>query len=450
MKILFRLLLLIAPMVLMSVLKTDAQANEREVIVMEVSRDGALTFYAVNSNGAIREIGSLPDEFHLPNEQILTSGSWSIEQVDELALAPNHEYVAFSARQHTGNESVYRLFVYRLSGEEVWSALIDDYVQISWSPTSLGFGFSPANSATGANDEGIAYFRLGSQSVTLLKHLSENEFAYRFRSIEDETFIYSLYAYSLEMLTLDGESTSLFNREEIQLEGVLDSLCDREWSRSEQMIFLSIGCTSAPESIILEVVYGISVDGTLSLLLEPPPEFEDEGLHVGAYRIENIEIVDGTAYIVTWQYRQNFNQEDNLEETSQWDVLKFQNGSLTPIFSSLLEQPTPIKSPVISPNGRYITFGLNTGSSENMISKLMIFDLVNGSFVREIETSGGFGWRMKWLNNYTFLYVNAHSRSQCQCTDASLGNLSLLVDLSQYAVTDIGAEFEHPIWLFEE
>ena len=200
-----KLLLLLTAVFLVSAAPATAQSKERQAITMAAPDQAALTFYALDTGGDVTQLGSLPAEFRIANVQSLIGPEhdWYIWQPDDLALSPDQQYVAFSAQR----DNEHQLFIYRLSGEEVWSAATDGELEIRWSPDSQGFSL--------ASDQSMAYFQLASQRLTELRPLADREYARYFRCLDNQTFTYTFVSQAgvtLETLSLDDAQTRLVGR----------------------------------------------------------------------------------------------------------------------------------------------------------------------------------------------------------------------------------------------
>lgn len=415
-----------------------AQEDDAQVVIMQVEADQPITFVGVDAQGNISDLGALPPEFYLafsPN----TGSTWLISSPGNIVLSPDQRYIALSAEQRFETT----LFIYQITGEQVWSAPVNNPVSASWSPDSHGFVFWQSADEEDDSEEGLFYVNVDSPALTLLSTPAEVAYAQRFVWLDNETITFSAYLVgsgyeNLLSITLDGQTTILFRTNDWLPTEFVDTICEREWSDNNQVIYFSVGCVLY-EATVLQQAYATTLDGDVSLLLTPPDAMRQPVLQAN-FLIRGIETHGNSTYFVIVENLRTLNEID-VTETFSWRILRLRNGEWTEIYQESPDNSIDIESPTISPDGHYLTVGrYDFRSSDGVVSTLVVIDLETGRIIREIDGAGRYGWTVIWLNHYTFVYTTL------LLTES--GRRTLLVDLSRFGEQDLSDQLGEFIWLF--
>ncbi|MEP6984693.1 MAG: hypothetical protein ABI970_03790, partial [Chloroflexota bacterium] len=408
-----------------------------------------ITFQSVNNTGEITLLGHLPLKFSL-NNQTTANAEWTIWFADDIILSPDQKYVAFQALSKSGNG----LFVYTVTGDEIWSTENSRPVEIHWSPNSRGFLFAQTDLYKPTDHAAINYFEVQSKRVIPIKPILESQFIRSFQWLDNDHLIFEMLANNqttLEVLTLDAQTTGLFNTSVLP-DNIFSSICEREWAKQVQLIYFTVGCVGGPEDVILQSLYKVDLEAHSSLVLSPSADFQNSDLFQALFLITGVEATNDNTYFLTQKFIVKYNDSGDLTSDSTpditWHVLRIKNNRVTDIYTSTVDLTTGFLYSKISPDGRYLALSTYEQHGENITSKLLVVDLKTGKLIRDIDVAGRFYGIIKWLSNDTFLFTSADGSHDCNC-DPTFPNVEvLLVDLSKSSIQDLTNKLPATNWLF--
>ncbi|MBA3870500.1 MAG: hypothetical protein H0X30_15260 [Anaerolineae bacterium] len=445
------LLLLLLVFLISSLLLSpvSAQNNSIKAVVLQSVDYEPITFQSVDSASVITLLGHLPLKFHL-NNQLSEKDEWLIWYADDIIISPDQKYVAFPASSNSGNW----LFVYTVTGDEIWSSENSLPVEIHWSPDSRGFLFAQTNLTKPTDHAAINYFEVQSKRVIPITPTLESQFIRSFQWLDNDHLIFEMLANNqttLEVLTLDGQTTGLFNTSVLP-DNIFSSICEREWAKQVQLIYFTVGCVGGPEDVILQSLYKVDLEAHSSLVLSPSADFQNSDLFQALFLITGIETDNGNTYFLNQDY---IVTNDDLGDSNrdslpdiQWHILRLNQNHITEVYTSTVSLATGFLYSKISPDGRYLALSTYEQHNEIITSKLLVVDLKTGKLIRDIDVAGRFYGIIKWLSNDTFLFTSADGSYDCNC-DPTFPNVEvLLVDLSKSSIQDLTNKLPATNWLF--
>ncbi len=425
-----------------------AQDNPSKAVIVQALPYKPLMFKSINHIGEITTLGHLPIKFQI-NDQVTEKIEWIIWYADEIMLSPDQKYVAFSAIKN----AEYRLFVYRVNGDEVFTIPNEKEVEIRWSPDSRGFVIAQTNLYNPSDHAFIGYFEVASKRIIPITPSLKSQFIRSFQWLDNEHLIFEMLdnnETTLEVLTLDGHTTALFNTDALP-DQIYNSVCEREWSKQEQVIYFSVGCVGGAESVVLQRLYNVDLQGHEYLVISPSPDYLKDNIYQALFSLDHIENYDENTYLLQQEYLYRFEVDGAIAASDvTWQILRVSQNRVTSIYKSTVDLTTGFTYTKLSPDGKY--FALATyqrdSNGDSIRSKIQVVNLQTGTLVRNIDVPGRFFSSIKWLDNHTFVYSGASGSRDCQCDSRDANPEVLLIDLSKPSVLDLTDQLPSTAWLF--
>lgn len=424
-----------------------AQSDVPSIVVAQFPRDGAINFLEIKADGTATVLGTLPPEFRLINEQSRVPDRILIGSPIGIVISPNQQYVAVSGQQ----DQEFTLYVYRITGEQVWAVETNGPVAMYWSADSGGFAFIRDVFSQSDNEEiGVMYFDLQSGEITTLAALEQMSPPRNLSWINDQTLSLTVHDYPLKTMTLmtvtrDGIITPLFSAPRSDAVGSYPSICEYEWSERLQMFFVVTSC-ALYESIVLQELYSVDLEGNAELLLSAPEEYRVPTIYRAYYNIVGIEVHNENVYVVTSPriYRHEIGY--SLSYSGEWNVLSWNGQEWTRILSETDRETFGFVHPRISRDGRYLVGGQYGPVVDRAIpNALIVIDLTTRDIVRRAETQSAYSDSLTWFDHFRFLYANSYFGNGSPV----MSSLAQIVDLSRLPANGIvlPIDSDAPIWL---
>lgn len=409
-----------------------AQSDVPSIVVAQFPRDGAINFLEIKADGTATVLGTLPPEFRLINEQSRVPDRILIGSPIGIVISPNQQYVAVSGQQ----DQEFTLYVYRITGEQVWAVETEAPVAMYWSADSRGFAFITDTYTVNNSKYSVMYFDLQTGEIEAFAGAEWGSFPRNLLWIDDQTLSMTVYGDTLITVTRDGIITPLFSvpRSEVVI-------CEYEWSERLQVFFVATRCTS-DESIELHELYMVDLKGNAELILSAPEEYRDPNVSQAYYNIVGIEVHNENVHIVT--YQGIYSGETGYSD--EWNILSWNGQEWTQIFSISESEYFRLEHLRISTDGRYLVVGQYRYSMDKTIpNTLIVIDLTTRDIVRRAEIQSAYSDSLTWFDHFRFLYANSYFGNGSPV----MSSLAQVVDLSRLPANGIvlPIDSDAPIWL---
>lgn len=426
-----------------------AQSDEPSIVVAQFPDDGPITFLAIYADGTTSELGTLPTEFQIRQQRFRPDEiSFDIPAPDSIVISPDQQYVAVSA----GQDQNYWLYVFRTTGEQVWTVEVETPARMIWSSDNAGFAFVTDRVSYNGDEIGLAYFDLQTGQISSLASAQQVSLPFFMKWINDQTVVLNVIDEAigeriLIKITREGEITQIFPNISCN-EYSNETIGEYEWSEQLQVFFVEAGCFNDGSSFRSNL-YRVDLDGNATLLLSAPDSYSDPNVLQASYLINGIEVYGESTYVFTRQFGYEYSEiSDGIRPLDDiWRVMRWRDGEWLEIASGNGNQDLGFKNLTISTDGRYLAiYEYRYGIDRNLPAvphTLIVTDLVTGEIVRRAKTFAEFSNSLIWFDDYRFLFADSYYGGG----HSIMSPLAQIIDLSRPPIDGFIVPLEDPIWL---
>ncbi len=441
----------------------QAQDGKPLIPVLFAQTDEGITFYGLDDQNALIEMGRLPEQFDLTPDR---GGNRSNHETERrwlynwwnmnVVLSPDGSQIAFTADNQIPDQDAINFYIYLYNVQSgdlqqayttVWSG--GPRTDLYWSPDSRAILIEPAYGESPPfqppyAESFVYYIETG--------HVTQLPDTIAGKTWENDSHaLLDVKGYDAPILTLIDPYKNIHYEigqvEGLSPEGVdwVDPFCEFVWSPEQQRWYFIAQCGT--QITPAERVYSIELDGQVQLeadfqtYLTQELELIEDQSYIGSIDLHNLYANNGDIYITLYFYYEIYpNNNENTQGGSEWGVFKLSDDEpIETLFRFNADQTSNFTTTIPSPDFRTMAF-VSDGTEENWV---VIGNLVNDSVVEQSvraswDTSGAYWryWMGRWIDNQRFLYEDM--------TDV------WLFDASNQSFTNLTDEIEQQAWLLPQ